>query len=334
MADRENRTAPPRVAVGPSRTDAADLVGSRWEGCYVTSYDDLAEVDLDVVRQLGVAAGDGMASLLDDACARIESGQDLVVEVEHGPEGADGPVAAALAAHPGVHVVGVHDLHHRRVLELAGTAPAPDAVSRLLLRALAPAPDAPAAGHRPTPAPRPRAGRRRTAAAAPAPRRRPVRPSRRIALLATGGLAVLLLAVVVVAGLAGGGDALGLALLAIAVAGEVLACALLLALLGRPRADPSRGVRENRRILVRRTGRVLERLRDLRGVPAELASLRRYVEVLAETQALMAAGLRERIDDLEQSDAAAHRHTHGRLDAMLGRGEDDRPDGGTPPPLD
>lgn len=161
-----------------------------------------------------------------------------------------------------------------------------------------------------------------------------MRLSRRTALLAASGLAVLVLAVVVVAGLAGGGDALGLALLAIAVAGEVLACVLLLALLARPRADPSRGLRENRRLLVRRTGRVLERLRDLRGVPAELASLRRYVEVLAEAQALMAAGLRERIDDLAQSEAAAHRQTRGQLDALLARGDDDQPDGGTPPPSD
>jgi hypothetical protein len=292
---RENGTAPGPVVIGESREDATAAFGPTWDGFFVTTYAEQAdEVDLGAVTALGLAAGSGFEGAFETALARLEHEPGFVLEVELAA-GTAALVHDRLAA-AGLHITGVHTAHDRVVVRIgtaAGVASEPAAT------AAPAAPRAPAAGPVRPVAPTPPAGWRER-----------LRAGGRARLAVVAALAVVLGIALAVAALAAGVDGAVVVLVAAALLGEaVLAVLVRRAVLAanraadRPLPDPRPLLLRNRRMLDKRTARILARLREVQGDTAhsrtELVALRRYVEAVAEEQARLRARLdRSGVPDL------------------------------------
>lgn len=285
---RENGTAPGPVVIGESREDAAAVFGPAWDGFFVTSYAELAgEVDLAAATALGLAAGSGFEGAFDAALDRLRLEPGFLLEVELG-DGTAALVRDRLAA-TGFHLAGARTTRDRVVVRVRPTTA--DA-------------SAEAAAARPEPA------ARRAPAGPPARLPAPPHPpglrarlrsgGRRTRLAAVAGLLVVLGVVLAVAALAGGVDGVVVVLVAAVLLGEgVLAVLVRRAVLAanraatRPQPDLRPLLLKNRRLVDKRTARLLGHVREVEGDTArtrtELATLRRYVEAVAEEQARLVA---------------------------------------------
>jgi hypothetical protein len=292
---RENGTAPGPVVIGESREDATAAFGPTWDDFFVTTYaEQAAEVDLGSVTALGLAAGTGFEPCFEAALARVEAEPGFVLEVELAASTA-ATVHDRLAA-AGLHLTGVHTAHDRvvvrigRVAEVAADAPAPSAPP-------SPRPPRPAAPAATTTRHVGRLDRLRSG-------------GRRVRLAALAGVLVVLAAVLAVAAVTAGVDGAVVVLVVAVLLGEaVLAVLVRRAVLAanraahRPVPDPRPLLLRNRRMLDKRTARIVGRVREVQGdtsrTRTELAALRRYVEAVAEEQARLRARLdRDQIPDL------------------------------------
>jgi hypothetical protein len=239
------------VAVGATREEAASTFGEYFDDAFFTSYDDFdAEVDVSLLRTLGLVAGDGLTAVLPRVLSRHnEPGgatPSIVVGLTPDVHHRD-VVGQLLATHPSVSFSRVLHSGGSVLLPLESTEGPGDTGPALEVLASSPAPPPPAA-----PPTDPAAVR------APEAAPREVAPSglrdrRRLALTLAVVLAVVAAVVLVSIGLALGADALVVAVLVCVVASQcvvVLGLAYVVRLvreLGRDRGDEELFRRELRR---------------------------------------------------------------------------------------
>jgi hypothetical protein len=300
MSQRTGAGEPRDVAVGATREEAAGTFGEYFDDAFFTSYEDFdAEVDLSLLRSLGLVAGDGLTAVLP----RVLTGHNEVggsprVLVGLPPEVPLRDTAEeVLASYPGLTFTRVLYAGDSVLLPLervAATASQDrDAVLDLLTPPSSPpetAPPGPRSPIEPDPAsapPRPRSGRRRLVVAAAA-----------AVLLAAAALTVI--------GLALGADALlvtavlTVAVLQCVVLAGIVHAVRLLRDLGDDRADEQlfrKQVRRRTNRLVRLSEEQLrvqqEDLATLQKARNEVAGVRKRVMAVGKLLARAGAAARD-----------------------------------------
>jgi hypothetical protein len=298
MSQRTGAGEPRDVAVGATREEAAGTFGEYFDDAFFTSYEDFdAEVDLSLLRSLGLVAGDGLTAVLP----RVLTGHNEVggsprVLVGLPPEVPLRDTAEeVLASYPGLTFTRVLYAGDSVLLPLervAATASQDrDAVLDLLTRPSSPpetAPPGPGSPIEPAPAPsRPRSGRARL-----------VVPAAAAVLLAAAALTVI--------GLALGADALlvtavlTVAVLQCVVLAGIVHAVRLLRDLGDDRADEQlfrKQVRRRTNRLVRLSEEQLrvqqEDLATLQKARNEVAGVRKRVMAVGKLLARAGAAARD-----------------------------------------
>lgn len=106
MTLRTGSGRPRDVAVGTTREEAAEVFGEHFDDVFFTAYEDFdAEVDLSLLRSVGLVAGDGLSAVLPRVLARDNMPGTSAMHVLVGlPAAVDHRDTArrVLAAHPSV----------------------------------------------------------------------------------------------------------------------------------------------------------------------------------------------------------------------------------------
>ncbi len=345
MSVSDPSAGPRHVAVGPTREAAAAQFGVSHTDLFLTSYEELtAEVDLDRVDSLDLAAGEGLYSALDQVCRELDQASGFTLRVEYTP-GTREALTAALERNN----VAIADVQGRPgglliVLEIA--SPGSDPRTHLVLSGIdaadaaaalsADAGAAPEAGHGSLPVsdgtadpavpthPSPRAKR-------PQPRLLRLhrtlnqwRNNRRRRAAVSAGLVALALALLAVGMVSRSVAPVIVVLLVLLILSLLAATGLLLmtmlALSRQVHAQTGRIERmllRNRAVVQRRTGAVEQRLSGLLEQQKRLPFMQDYLEAMAAASSLSAVRIADQIESLSESSTEQHLDTQRQVQAAL-----------------
>lgn len=335
------------VAVGPTREDAATPFGLDHSYMFLTSYDDLsAEVDLDDVDSMDLAAGAGLYPALDLVCPRLgrDTGFSLRIEYAVGTGEAltevlerNGAAIKEVQTRAGSLLLVLEcgsrtsDSRTRTILaavDAAATAslaaeqipaghPQTGVASPAETTAMAPPAESPAARTAATGAPRPKRPRPRLLSHLDTVNRWRGSRRRRTALLAA---VVALALVLLVVGLVSGSPAPVVVMLLAALVVTVLASTGLLfvttlTLARQVHAQTGRIeriVRRNRTVLEGRATAIERQLSEISKQQKRLPFMQDYLEAMAAANATAAAQLNDQIQTLRTDATDSHLDTQGQ----------------------
>jgi len=344
------------VAVGTTREDAAAAFGVDHDEVLLTTYAELtAEVDLDRVISLDLAAGEALGATLDTVCQKVKATPGFMLRVEYAPGD-----SASLNDVLDRHAIAISDVQardRRFLLTLEGASSAQahshvvlsalDSAAAALaerqppegrLTALEPSPDSVTGSPRPTdtgntsrrPAAARRPGREQGSGQPRPPLLRVLdavgrlRGSRRQRAMIVTGLAALVLVLLVVGFLAdpsapfAGVLLAWLVILVLAMTGVCVMTVLLLArqLQARTRRI-ERLVLSNRAVLDNRITGVARDVRALVAGQERLPFLRDLLDATAAAEAASSVRITDQLESLQTGAAQLHLDTQRQVQALL-----------------